>query len=104
MSSEDRQVIRRRVEAACQLVVITHGTDTMVETAKALEGIRGKTIVLTGSLQPARFRESDAVFNIGSAIGAVQSLPHGVYLAMNGRIFTPHRVRKDRQRNCFHEI
>ena len=105
MSSEDRQLIRSRVEAdPCQLVVITHGTDTMVDTAKALEGIPGKTIVLTGSLQPARFRESDAVFNIGTAIGAVQSLSPGVYLAMNGRVFTPHRVRKDRQRNCFVEV
>src|SRR5437763_16979250 len=79
MTAADRQLIRQRVEAEqCGLIVVTHGTDTMVETARALVGIPGKTIVLTGSMQPARFRVTDAVFNIGTAIGAVQSLPPGV--------------------------
>jgi len=105
LTERDRQVIRERVAAElCQLVVVTHGTDTMVETAKALEGIPEKTIVLTGSMQPARFHVTDAVFNIGSAIGAVQSLPPGVYLAMNGRVFKPQHVRKNRDRNCFEEL
>ncbi len=102
MTDEDRQLVRRRIEAEpCPLIVITHGTDTMVETARALAGIPGKTIVLTGSMQPARFRTTDAEFNIGTAIGAVQSLPPGVYIAMNGRIFDPRRTHKNRERNCF---
>jgi L-asparaginase len=104
MTDADRELVRRTLEARPEeRVVVTHGTDTMVETARAIQGVAGKTIVLTGSLSPARFRNSDAVFNIGLAIGAVLSLPPGVYLAMNGRIFTPDRVRKNRERNCFEE-
>ena len=75
----------------------------MVETARVLLDVPGKTIVLTGAMQPARFRDSDAVFNIGAAIGAVASLPHGVYLAMNGRVFDPRRTRKNREKNRFEE-
>jgi len=105
ITDADRQLVRQRVEAeSCPRIVVTHGTDTMVETARALAGIPGKTIVLTGSMQPARFRVTDAVFNIGTAIGAVQSLPPGVYLAMNGRVFDPSRTRKNREQNCFEEI
>jgi L-asparaginase len=104
MTDEDRQLIRRRVAAEpCARVVVTHGTDTMVQTALALQGIAGKVIVLTGSMQPARFKVSDAVFNIGTAIGAVQSLSPGVYIAMNGRIFDPARTRKNVGKNCFEE-
>ena len=105
LTSEDRRLIRERIEAdQSQHIVITHGTDTMVETARGLLGIAGKTIVLTGSMQPARFHESDAVFNIGCAVAAVQSLPPGVYIAMNGRIFDPRRARKNRQKNAFEEL
>jgi L-asparaginase len=105
MTDADRQLIRQRVEAEpCAAIVITHGTDTMVQTGRALAGIPGKTIVLTGSMQPARFRVTDAVFNIGVAIGAVQSLPHGVYLAMNGQIFDPQKTRKNLEQNCFELI
>ncbi|HVV71048.1 MAG TPA: asparaginase domain-containing protein [Verrucomicrobiae bacterium] len=105
MTDEDRRLVRERVAAeACPLIVVTHGTDTMVETARVLRGIEGKTVVLTGSMQPARFRVTDAVFNIGTAIGAVQTLPNGVYVAMNGRIFRPEHVRKNREKNCFQEI
>jgi L-asparaginase len=82
-------------------ILITHGTDTMVETARALAGLTGKTIVLTGALNPARFQGSDAVFNIGCAVGAVQSLGDGVWIAMNGRIWDPERVRKNRAANRF---
>jgi L-asparaginase len=104
LTDDDRALIRRVVEQHDRdRVVVTHGTDTMVETAKVLEGIPGKTIVLTGSLSPARFRNSDAVFNVGMAIAASQSLPPGVYLAMNGRIFSPRRVRKNREANRFEE-
>jgi L-asparaginase len=105
MTAEDRQLIRQRVEAdPCPRVIITHGTDTMVETGLALRGIAEKTIVLTGSMQPARFKVTDAVFNIGTAVGAVQSLPPGVYIAMNGRIFDAARARKNVSGHCFEEI
>lgn len=82
-------------------VLVTHGTDTLVETARALLDIEDKVIVLTGSLNPALFRGSDAVFNIGCAVGAVQSMPPGVYIAMNGRIWNPQHVRKNRDANRF---
>ena len=75
----------------------------MAETAKMLAGIAGKTIVLTGSMQPARFRNTDAVFNVGFALGVVQVLPPGVYLAINGRVFDAARVRKNRERQRFEE-
>jgi L-asparaginase len=105
MTETDRHLVRQRIEAeGCERIVVTHGTDTMVETARSLIGITGKTIVLTGSMQPARFRVSDAVFNIGSAIGAVQSLRPGVYIVMNGQVFDPRRTRKNLERNCFEEI
>lgn len=105
MTDEDRQSLRRRVAAdPCTRIVITHGTDTMIHTALDLRGIPEKTIVLTGSMQPARFKVTDAVFNIGTAVGAVQSLPPGVYLAMNGRVFDPARVRKNVAENRFEEI
>ncbi len=105
LTDEDRQLIRQQVEAEpCTRIVITHGTDTMVRTAQALLGVPLKTIVLTGSLQPARFRVTDAVFNVGCAIGAVQSLPPGVYLAMNGRVLDPRRAKKNLDKNRFEEM
>jgi L-asparaginase len=104
MTDGDRQLIRERVMASgCERIVVTHGTDSMAETARVLLDVPGKTIVLTGAMQPARFRDSDAVFNIGVAVGAVASLPHGVYLAMNGCIFDPRRTRKNREKNRFEE-
>jgi L-asparaginase len=105
LTDEDRQLVRKHIEAEpCPWVVVTHGTDTMIQTAKVLCGIPDKTIVLTGSMQPARFRVTDAIFNIGSAIGAVQSLRPGVYIAMNGCIFDPNRVRKNRDKNRFEVV
>ena len=102
MDEADRAAIRQAIEQqAHRHVLVTHGTDTMVETARALEGIAGKVIVLTGALNPARFQGSDAVFNIGCAVGAVQTLPDGIYIAMNGRIWDPSRVRKNRDANRF---
>ena len=77
-------------------IVVTHGTDTMAESALALTAIKDKTIVLTGALAPARFAESDAPFNLGMAFAAAQCLPAGVYIAMNGQVFTAGHVRKDR--------
>jgi L-asparaginase len=97
--------IRERVLASpCERILITHGTDTMTQTGLVLAGIPGKTIVLTGSMQPARFRGTDAVFNIGTAIGAVQTLPEGVHLAINGRVLDPARVKKNRELHCFEDI
>lgn len=105
LSDADRQLVRARVAAEpCHWIVITHGTDTMVQTARALSGIAEKTIVLTGSMQPARFRVTDAVFNIGAAVGAVQSLAPGVYIVMNGRVLDPKRTRKNLEKNYFEEI
>jgi L-asparaginase len=105
MTDEDRALIRARVEASPEnLILITHGTDTMTATAARLEGLKDKVIVFTGSMQPARFRNTDAVFNIGVAIGAVQCLPPGVYLAMNGRVLDARRVRKNRERHAFEEL
>jgi L-asparaginase len=102
ITADDRELVRRTIEAQpARHVLVTHGTDSMVETAKVLAGITGKVIVLTGSLNPARFSGSDAVFNIGCAVGAVQSLPDGVYIAMNGRIWDPMRVRKNVAANRF---
>ncbi len=105
LTDEDRVLIRERVlQAPCRQVLITHGTDTMVHTAQALRDVPGKTIVLVGSLAPARFRHSDAEFNIGFACAAVQTLPPGVYVAMNGQIFDPDHVRKNRAANQFEAI
>ena len=102
MGAEDRVLVRSTIEAQPHRhVLVTHGTDTMVETARELAQIKGKVIVLTGALNPARFRGSDAEFNIGSAVGAVQSLPAGVYIAMNGRIWDPAKVRKNVAANRF---
>lgn len=105
MNDDDRAKIRATCEQAEETnILITHGTDTMSETAEALKDIQGKTIVLTGAMAPARFRETDAVFNIGCATGAAQSFPPGVYLAMNGRIFHAGKVRKNREAHCFEWI
>ncbi len=105
ITDEDRQTILNYVVGAqTENIILTHGTDTMVETANVLKQFAiGKTIVLVGSLTPARFRESDAEFNIGVAVGAVQALSEGVYIAMNGQIFNPDMVRKNRAQNRFEE-
>jgi len=97
ITDEDRDLIHAQVSAeSSENILITHGTDTMINTARRLEDIKNKTIVLTGAMQPARFRNTDAIFNIGYAISAAQHLPHGIYLAMNGQIFTPDAVQKNR--------
>src|SRR5690606_8801482 len=96
ITAEDRELLRATIAAQDEKhVLVTHGTDSMVETAKVLASLTDKVIVLTGALNPARFRGSDAEFNIGTAVGAVQSLPPGVYIAMNGRIWDPAKVRKN---------
>lgn len=102
LDDADRALIRATIAAHNHRhVLVTHGSDTIVTTAKTLEGIEGKVIVLTGALNPARFQGSDAVFNIGTAVGAVQTLADGVYIAMNGRIWRPDAVRKNVAANRF---
>jgi L-asparaginase len=101
----DRALIASRTAAAsASRIVITHGTDTMTETAKALAGIEGKTIVLVGALAPARFAESDAAFNLGMAFACVQVARPGVYITMNGTVFEAGRVVKDREAGRFVEV
>jgi len=102
ITADDRELIRRTIaQQPHRHVLVTHGTDTMVETAQVLLDIPDKVIVLTGALNPARFQGSDAVFNIGCAVGALQSLTDGVYVAMNGRVWDPRHVRKNRAANRF---
>jgi len=102
LTDEDREVVRTRVtEIPTSRIVITHGTDTMTQTARVLASVRGKTIVFTGSLSPARFSESDATFNLGMAFATVQVAPPGVYIAMSGQVFRADRVRKDRDAGRF---
>ena len=105
MDDADRQLVFERVAAdPCAKIILTHGTDTMINTAKKLSEIPGKCIVLTGAMEPARFKSSDAVFNVGVAVGAVLSLPDGVYIAMNGRIFDPFKCRKNRDKRVFEDV
>ncbi|MCF3111042.1 asparaginase [Niabella sp. CC-SYL272] len=106
MTDEDRELIAYQCEQADEeQIVITHGTDTMSVTAQLLaERIKNKTIVLTGAMIPIKFGSSDGLFNLGSAIAFAQSLPHGVYVAMNGRYFKAGKVRKNRQTGVFEEI
>lgn len=102
LTDQDREAIREAVTRAPETrIIITHGTDTMTETASQLSDMTGKTIVLTGSLAPARFAMSDAMFNIGMAVSAVQTLDEGVYIAMNGQVFVASEVFKNRDLNRF---
>jgi L-asparaginase len=104
MDDADRRLVRDTIAAQPHRhILVTHGTDSMVETARLLQGIEDKVIVLTGALNPARFQGSDAVFNIGCAVGAVQTLPDGVWIAMNGRVWNPQQVRKNRVANRFEQ-
>ncbi|MEX2115311.1 MAG: asparaginase domain-containing protein [Bacteroidota bacterium] len=106
MSEEDRQsIVDHCREAAEERIVITHGTDTMEQTARALgKAITDKTIVLTGAMVPYKFGSSDGLFNLGSAVTFVQTLPRGVYIAMNGRYFSWDNVHKNLEAGEFEEI
>lgn len=102
MTEHDRKHIFIKVKNdRNERIVITHGTDTMLKTAQMLQPIPEKVIVLTGSMQPAGFANSDAVFNVGGAIAAVQVLPFGVYIVMNGLIFNPNNSRKNMKKGRF---
>jgi L-asparaginase len=106
MTDDDRQLITRQCQNSDEdKIIITHGTDTMAETAAVLaKEITTKTIVLTGAMIPYKFGSSDGLFNLGSALAFVQALPKGVYVAMNGRYFTWDNVRKNKQTGGFEEI
>ena len=106
MTDDDRELIVERVRSEPhERILLTHGTDTMIKTAQALAAsIQNKTIVLTGSMQPARIRSSDAVFNIGFAVAAVQMLEAGTYIAINGQVFDPNSSRKNVELNRFEKI
>lgn len=102
MTDEDRDHIFGTVKTeTLNRIVITHGTDTMIHTAKVLAAVKDKIVVLTGSMYPAEFRDSDAIFNIGCAVTAAQILPAGIYIAMNGRVFDPLRLTKNVEMNRF---
>jgi L-asparaginase len=104
MHEEDREVIYEACQnSASQHIMIVHGTDTMVETAEKLSTIETKTVVLVGAMIPYAFKNSDALFNIGCALTAVQSLKNGVYIVMNGKIFRWDCVKKDKKLGIFTE-
>lgn len=106
MSDSDRNSIVENCLATPESrIIITHGTDTMTETARVLaEQVSGKTIVITGAMIPYKFGSSDGLFNLGSALAFAQTLPAGVYIAMNGKYFAWNNVRKNRQTGFFEEL
>ena len=105
INDDDRELIKRVIEKSEEKhFLITHGTDSMVETANYLADIKDKVIVLTGALTPARFQNTDAIFNIGCAIAAVQTLQQGAWVIMNGLVWDPKHVKKNRAENRFQKI
>ena len=106
MTDEDRQLIAYQCNNCDETqIVITHGTDTMSDTAQMLaKEVKDKTIILTGAMIPIKFGSSDGLFNLGSALAFAQTLPAGVYVAMNGRYFHWHNVRKNKQTGVFEEV
>jgi|TARA_B110000967_G_scaffold197306_1_gene228906 L-asparaginase len=104
MTDDHRQIIQQRVsDADAEYILIMHGTDGMVETAGWLGEIANKKIIFTGAMQPAAFTDTDAVFNIGCAVGAIQMVEDGVYIVMNGQVFAADKVVKNRAGQCFEE-
>lgn len=102
LSPEDRAAVVEAVRRSPhRKILLTHGTDTAAETASALKGVPGKVIVLTGAMKPAAFRDSDAAFNLGFAVAALETLPSGAYLAFHGRIFDPEHVAKTPSKDRF---
>lgn len=102
LTDQDRQLLYDTVaNAEEKRILVTHGTDTMVQSATFLSGIRDKVIVFTGSMAPAGFRSSDAIFNVGTAFAALQLAKPGVYIAMNGLVFDADKAIKDRSKKIF---
>ncbi|MCU0294252.1 MAG: asparaginase [Thermoanaerobaculaceae bacterium] len=106
MTDADRRIILENCrQSPEERIVVTHGTDTMADTAAVLgQGLEGKTVVLTGAMVPYAFGSSDGLFNLGSAISFAQTLPHGVYIAMNGRCFGWENVRKNKALGVFEPV
>jgi L-asparaginase len=106
MTQEHREIIAKRIkEVSEDRIVITHGTDTMAETARVLgKEVKDKTVVLTGAMIPYKFGSSDGLFNLGSALSFLQTLPHGVYVVMNGQYFTHDNVRKNKKTGNFEKL
>jgi len=105
LTDEDRGMIRDAVhQSPEQRILITHGTDTMAKTAEVIGDTQGRTVVFTGSLTPARFRSSDAIFNVGAAFAATQCLPAGSWVFMNGRVFRAGGVKKNLDTNRFESV
>ena len=106
MTDVDRKIILEKCKKTKEdKILITHGTDTMIETAKVLaSSIKNKTIVLTGAMIPYRFGSSDGVFNLGSSLAFFQTLPQGVYVSMNGKYFRWDNIKKNKQTGMFEEI
>ena len=105
INDDDRELIKQVIKKSDEKhFLITHGTDSMVATANYLSDIPGKTIVLTGALTPAKFQNTDAIFNIGCAIAAVQTLDEGAWVIMNGRVWHPDEVAKNRDENRFVKV
>ena len=103
--TERKYIVQKCIEEPVQQIVITHGTDTMVETANMLADANiDKTIVLTGAMIPVKFGSSDGLFNMGSSISFVQALPSGIYIAMNGQIFNQENVKKNKKMGIFEEL
>jgi L-asparaginase len=105
ITDDDRDLIKKVIEKSSEEhFLITHGTDSMVDTAIYLSDIKDKTIVITGALTPAKFQNTDAIFNIGCAIAAVQTSAHGAWVIMNGRVWDPKHVAKNRNENRFVKV
>ena len=106
MTNEDRElIVHQCIQADEDKIIITHGTDTMSDTAKVIaQKVTGKTVVLTGAMIPIKFGSSDGLFNLGSALAFVQVLPTGVYIAMNGKIFEANKVQKNKERGEFEAL
>ena len=103
--TERNYIVQKCIEEPVQQIVITHGTDTMVDTAHMLaDAVQDKTIVLTGAMIPVKFGSSDGLFNMGSALSFVQALPLGVYIAMNGQVFNQENVKKNKELGVFEEL
>ena len=102
LTDNDRESILLTCQkTACDKIIITHGTDTMIETASKLSCVKDKTVVITGAMRPERFSDSDAMFNVGTAVTAAQILPYGIYIAMNGRIYPWDKVKRNMETGQF---
>lgn len=105
LSNDDRKKIFETCKnVKNKKIIITHGTDTMIETARKLDVLKDKTIIITGAMRPEKFIDSDAVFNVGMAVSAVQLMPPGVYISMNGKIYAWNKVKRNLRTGQFIEI